>query len=423
MARVLSSQPHPKADRLSVTEVDAGERRLQIVCGAKNYQVGDLVPLAPPGTVLPGGRRIEETELRGVQSLGMLCSAEELGLPHGEAAAGLLILPQGLPGQRLIDALPVVDTILDINVTPNRADCLSHLGIAREVAALTGAALRPVQAPHRGSGSMTSRLARPRIEDPDRCGRFLGQPLLAADGLHAASPFLMQYRLQACGIRPLGLAIDVTNYVMLELGQPLHAYDLDKLKTGIVVRRAHPAEKLVTLDGIDRQLDPQDLLICDGEVAIGLAGVMGGRATEITQPTRRLYLEAATFEAGGIRRTAKLHGLPSEASHRFERGVDPALPERALARAVALACRRSVPADGGWCNGPEVPRRPARAAKAGEAQARARRRPSRLAGARQRSRRALALGRRREGRGERPGDPLRGAQPPAGSDGGGAIRN
>ncbi len=343
VARILSSQPHPKADRLSVTEIDAGGRRLQIVCGAKNYEVGDLVPLAPPGTVLPGGRRIEAAELRGVQSLGMLCSSQELGLALDQASEGLLILAQAMPGERLVDALPIVDTILDVNVTPNRADCLSHLGIAREVAALTGGGLRQAQAVARPHGQLASGLPAPRIEDQDRCGLFLGQPL-SADGLHRSSPFLMRYRLQACGIRPIGLAVDVTNSVMLELGQPLHAYDLDKLHDGIVVRRARAGEKLVTLDGIERQLDPDDLLICDGELPIGLAGVMGGRATQVTETTRRLYLEAASFDPAGIRRTAKRHGLPSEASHRFERGVDPALPTRALARAVALLSASSAAA-------------------------------------------------------------------------------
>ncbi len=338
VARILSSQPHPKADRLSVTEVDAGGSRLQIVCGAKNYQVGDLVPLALPGTVLPGGRRIEQAELRGVQSAGMLCSSEELGLGLEQPSEGLLILSQGKPGERFIDALPVVDTILDINVTANRADCLSHLGIAREVAALTGGALRPAHPdPRPGAerGRIAASLPGPRIEDPERCGLFLGQPL-SAEALHGPSSFVMRFRLQACGIRPIGLAVDVTNSVMLELGQPLHAYDLDRLHDGIVVRSARPTEKLVTLDGVERQLDPDDLLICDGKLPIGLAGVMGGRATEISSTTRRLYLEAAYFEPTGIRRTAKRHGLPSEASHRFERGVDPGLPERALARAIAL---------------------------------------------------------------------------------------
>jgi len=337
VARILSSVPHPKADRLSVTEVDAGDRRLQIVCGAKNYRVGDLVPLAPPGTVLPGGLQIEEAELRGVKSLGMLCSQEELGLSLGnERSEGLLILPpaRGQPGQRFIDALPVRDTVFEINVTPNRADCLSHLGVAREVAALTGASLKSIPRAPPAKGA-ESGLSAPRLHDPDRCGRFLGQPV-SASGLHAPSPFTMRYRLQACGVRPIGLAVDATNYVMLELGQPLHAYDLDKLRHGIVVRLARRGEKLVTLDGVERVLDHDDLLICDGEIPVGLAGVMGGRDTEIGELTRRFYLEAASFEPGGIRRAAKRHGLPSEASHRFERGVDPELPARALDRVVAI---------------------------------------------------------------------------------------
>ena len=339
VARILSSQPHSKADRLSVIEVDAGDRRLQIVCGAKNYRVGDRVPLAPPGTVLPGGQRIEEAELRGVRSFGMLCSAAELGIPLGPGQSeGLWLLDQGEPGERLVDVLPLVDTAFEINVTPNRADCLSHLGIAREVAALTGGALHPIPAAAPGATARVGGLAAPRIEDPERCGRFLGQPVVAGS-LHTPAPFAMRYRLQTCGVRPIGLAVDVTNYVMLELGQPLHAYDLDKLRQGLVVRRGRPGERLFTLDGVERAIAADDLLICDGPVPVGLAGVMGGRETEVSATTQRLYLEAAYFEPGGIRRTAKRHGLPSEASHRFERGVDPELQARALSRAVGLLAR------------------------------------------------------------------------------------
>ena len=373
VARILSSQPHPKADRLSVTEVDAGERRLQIVCGAKNYQVGDLVPLAPPGTVLPGGRRIEATELRGVQSLGMLCSAEELGLPQGEAAAGLLILPQGLPGQRLCDALPLVDTVFELNVTPNRADCLSHLGVAREVAALdrrraAAPIARPTAAPT--STDRSAALVAPRIEDPDRCLRLLGQPL-AAEGLHAPSPFVMQYRLQACGIRPIGLAVDVTNTVMLELGQPLHAYDLDKLRQGLVVRRARPGERLVTLDGIERQLDrrrPPDLRWRGRHRTRGRDGWPGHRDHGADAPalSRGRLLRARRNSAHRqAPRTAERGGAPLRA----RRGSN--LPERALARAVALLSAVVPTVDVGEvqrAEGKLPPRRPVklRLARSGE---------------------------------------------------------
>ena len=335
VARILSSVPHPKADRLSVTQVDAGDRQLQIVCGAKNYQVGDLVPLAPVGAVLPNDLRIAEAELRGVTSSGMLCSQRELGL--SETQEGLFILPSGKPGQRLLEALPIADVVFEINVTPNRADCLSHLGIAREMAALTGVALRnAMSATVPPTVAVPAGLAAPRLEAPERCGRFLGQVLEGGATLASPSPFGLQARLSACGVRPLGLAVDVTNAVMLELGQPLHAYDLDKLTHGIVVRLARTGERLTTLDGVERLLDPDDLLICDGDLPIGLAGVMGGASTAVSASTRRLYLEAAYFTPGGIRRSAKRHGLPSEASHRFERGVDPALAPIALARAVAL---------------------------------------------------------------------------------------
>ncbi len=346
VAQILASEPHPKADRLSVTTVDAGSERLQIVCGAKNYKVGDKVPLARVGTVLPDGHKIEAAKLRGVDSFGMLCSQKELAL--SEDHEGLWILPPELkPGTPVVQALGLADTVFEINVTPNRADCLSHLGVAREVAALFGRSLKTGQgtpfAPSGVEGHSALKLpALPSIAAPDRCGRYLGQAVAGGTALGQPSPPWLRARLTACGVRALGLAIDVTNYVLLELGQPLHAFDLAEIKTGISVRLAREEEKLKTLDGVERALSADDLLICDGPRALGLAGVMGGEESGVTAATRSLYLEAAWFEPGGIRRMAKRHGLHTEASHRFERGVDPELPRVALERAVALL-RLSAP--------------------------------------------------------------------------------
>ena len=337
VARILDSKPHPKADRLSVTTVDAGAEKLQIVCGAKNYRVGDLVPLARVGATLPDGHRIEAAKLRGVDSFGMLCSQKELAI--SEDHAGLWILPPELaPGAPLADALGLRDTVVELDLTPNRGDCLSHLGIAREVAAIFDRPLKalvPGREPARHGGDLP---AAPEIRAPERCGRYLGLAV-SAEKVAAPSPAWMIARLEACGVRAIGLAVDVTNYVLLELGQPLHAFDLAGLREGVRVRLAQPGEKLRTLDGVTRELDGDDLLICDGDRPLALAGVMGGDASGVGPSTRALYLEAAWFEPRGIARTARRHGLHSEASHRFERGVDPELPRRALDRAVALLQR------------------------------------------------------------------------------------
>jgi phenylalanyl-tRNA synthetase beta chain len=342
VAQILASEPHPKADRLSVTTVDAGGEKLQIVCGAKNYRVGDKVPLARVGAVLPDGHKIEAAKLRGVDSFGMLCSQKELAL--SEDHEGLWILPANADlGKPLAQALGLADTVFEINVTPNRADCLSHLGIAREVAALFGRPLRVLRSPSEGKAAFAERLpAAPTLAAPARCGRYLGQAVTGGAALGQPSPPWMRARLMACGVRSLGLAIDVTNYVLLELGQPLHAFDLSGITKGIEVRLAREGEKLRTLDGVDRTLSADDLLICDGERALGLAGVMGGEESGVTAATRSLYLEAAWFDPAGIRRVAKRHGLHTEASHRFERGVDPELPGRAVDRAIALL-RQGVP--------------------------------------------------------------------------------
>jgi phenylalanyl-tRNA synthetase beta chain len=318
-----------------VTRVDAGQGEpLQIVCGARNYAVGDVVPLATVGAVLPGGTRIEKARLRGVASSGMLCSARELGL--SDDASGLLVLdPAVAPGTPIARALDLEDVLLEVNVTPNRPDALSHVGIAREVAALLGASVRlPEPAPREG-GPPAAQAVSVRVEAPERCARYLAR---VVEGVTIGpSPRWLARRLESCGVRSISNVVDATNFVLLELGHPLHAFDLDKVAgREIVVRTARPGERLTTLDGKERALDPEDLLIADRDRGSALAGVMGGADSEISAGTTRVLLESAWFAPGGIRRTSRRHGLKSEASYRFERGADPGMVQRAADRCAAL---------------------------------------------------------------------------------------
>jgi phenylalanyl-tRNA synthetase beta chain len=334
-ARIVASERHPDAEKLSVTRVDAGRGEpLQIVCGAKNYAVGDVVPLATVGTTLPGGQRIERARLRGIESFGMLCSERELGL--AEDASGLLILDRSVaPGTPLAAALGLDDVALEVNVTPNRPDALSHFGLAREIAALLGAPLRPPAPRLREGGGPASDAVRVRIEAPEACPRYAAR---VVEGVTIGpSPAWIARRLEACGVRSISNVVDATNYVLLELGHPLHAFDLDRVAGHeIVVRHARPGEKLTTLDGKERALDPQDLLIGDRDRGSALAGVMGGGDSEIWAGTRRVLLESAYFAPGGVRRTSKRHQLRTEASIRFERGADPGAVVPALDRCAAL---------------------------------------------------------------------------------------
>jgi len=274
VAQIKESVQHPNADKLSVTKIDmGGNEPLQVVCGAKNYKVGDKVPLATLGTKLPNGVEIKQAPLRGVDSFGMLCSAKELGL--SEESSGLLILSPDLkPGTPIAEALGLDDSVLEVNVTPNRPDALSHLGVAREVAVATGGTLRPPQPKLAESGPSASEKAKVRIEDPARCPRYAARVI--ENVKIGPSPQWLQDRLKACGVRPISNVVDITNFVLLEYGQPLHAFDLDKVAgQEIIVRTAKPGEKMTTLDGKERALEPEDLLICDRDRAQALAGVMG----------------------------------------------------------------------------------------------------------------------------------------------------
>jgi phenylalanyl-tRNA synthetase beta chain len=320
-AELVRVHPHPQADRLNICEVRLGDDTIAtVVCGAANLRAGERIAYATPGSSLPGGRTITTTEVRGVSSAGMLCSEAELGI--GPDASGILILPSDAPiGERVAVVLGLEDTVLEIAITPNRGDCLSILGIAREIAALTGQRLRRQRLALRESTALAADLIAIRIADPDLCHRYVGRVLTEVK--IAPSPAWMQHRLHAVGMRPLNNVVDVTNYVMLERGQPLHAFDYDRLPSPeILVRRAGSDTRFTTLDGQVRALAPDDLLITSGNVPVAIAGIMGGADTEVTGSTRRVLLESAWFAPAGVRRTARRLGLRTEASYRFERATD-----------------------------------------------------------------------------------------------------
>jgi len=329
VSQVTASSRHPNADRLTVCEVDDGSgTKRQIVCGATNYKVGDKVPLALPGAKLPNGTEIRKSKLRGVESEGMLCSAIELGL--GEDAAGLLILsPEAKIGAPIADLFPS-DTILDVEITPNRGDLLGHFGLAREIAALTGKKLK--SAPR--EAKIDIKKSGITISAARECPFFSARKI---DNVKIGpSPQWLRARIESVGIRSINNIVDISNLVMLELGQPTHPFDADKLKGGINVRFAHDGEKFLALDGKTYSLKPENCVVADQERAVGIGGVMGGEETGVTESTKNVLLEAAYFLPASIRRTARELNLPSDASYRFERGVDPEMVLRASQRATEL---------------------------------------------------------------------------------------
>ena len=339
--KLLSVTPHPNADKLSVCRTDVGKAVVVIVTGATNVCEGQVVPVALPGAKLPIGKEIQQAMLRGVESSGMLCSAEELGIDSKllslEARNGIFILPEDTPlGEDIRAVLGLDDVALEFELTANRADCFSMLGLAREIVVLTESVLKKPMLTLREAGTeRTVDLIDITINEPELCSRFTGRVI--KDIKVGPSPIWMQRRLRAAGMRPINNVVDVTNYVMLELGQPMHAYDYSLLaRHSIVVRRAQPGEKLTTLDGVKRELTPDMLVIADAMQAVGVAGVMGGLVTEVTSSTQTVLLEAAAFNPASIRRTARALGLRSEASGRFERGVDVTNVVRALDRAAKL---------------------------------------------------------------------------------------
>jgi phenylalanyl-tRNA synthetase beta chain len=334
VAQITASSQHPNADRLSVCQVDDGSGKpRQIVCGAKNYKVNDKVPLALPGAVLPNDLKIKSSKLRGVESDGMLCSGIELGL--SEDSDGLLILsPEAKVGTPIAFLFPD-DTILDVEITPNRGDLISHFGLAREISALSG---KPLRAPNQLSESdaPTRRGSGINISAP------LQSPFYSARRIEnvqiGPSPEWLRTKLEAVGLRSINNIVDITNFVMLELGQPLHAFDADKLIGNITVRLASTDEKFLALDGKTYSLGPYDLVIADAKRAVGIAGVMGGEDTGVTNATKNVLLEAAYFRPGSVRRTARSLNLLSDSSYRFERGVDPGMILPASQRATTLIC-------------------------------------------------------------------------------------
>ncbi|MDI9570231.1 MAG: phenylalanine--tRNA ligase subunit beta [Pseudomonadota bacterium] len=346
VARILSVRPHPQSDKLRLCEVTTGSAPLPIVCGAPNVAAGATVALARVGAVIPGGYVIKSSRLRGEPSEGMLCSEEELGI--GEDNKGIMILPPEMPlGMDLKEALGLLDTVLDIGVTPNRADCLSIVGIAREVAAITGSALRYPDTAIRENEEATLGIASVTIEDPDLCPRYTAR--IIKNIKIKASPAWMRERLEAVGLRAINNIVDVTNFVMMELGQPLHAFDYRFLEEGrIVVRRAREGEPFVSLDGKERLLKADTLMICDGVKPVAIAGIMGGLNSEVKDDTSTILLESAYFHPASIRRSSRWLGMGTDAAFRFERGIDPEGVVRALNRAAQLMAELG---DGEICRG------------------------------------------------------------------------
>jgi phenylalanyl-tRNA synthetase beta chain len=344
IARVEEVRQHPNADRLRLCTVDAGGgERVQVVCGAPNVEAGGLYPFAPIGATLPGGMEIKKAKLRGEASEGMLCSARELGL--GRDHAGLMTLHGGFaPGANFREALGLDDHLLVVDVTPNRGELLSHLGVARELDPRGEDGIELPRFPDdRGHdcpvkpGRRVSDVAglEVEIQDDQGCPRYMGA---IVRGVRVApSPEWLATRLRAIGVRPINNVVDATNYVLHELGQPIHAFDLALLRGGrVVVRGAQAGERLTTLDGVERALEPTDVVIADGERAVALGGVMGGENTEVGASTTELFVEVALFDPRAVRRTARRLGLNTDASHRFERSVDPEGQPAAMRRVIEL---------------------------------------------------------------------------------------
>ena len=334
VGEVRKKTKHPNADKLSVCQVFDGAQELQVVCGAANVAEGGKYPFARIGATVPnGGFTIKKAKLRGVESNGMLCAEDELGV--SENHDGLMTLdPKWPAGTPLSEVLGPPDTVFELEITPNRPDCLCLVGVARELAALYRKPLKMPAVPEAGA-QVSGVGCQVSVEDPEGCPRYTAR--LLKNVKIAPSPDWMQRRLARAGIRPINNVVDITNYVMLETGHPLHAFDRDLLQGGaIVVRRARPGEKMATLDGVGRDLSPDMLVIADAARAVAVAGVMGGAGSEIRDTTTNVLLEAACFKPASVRATARALGLSTESSYRFERGVDPATVDFASRRACAL---------------------------------------------------------------------------------------
>lgn len=340
VGKILEINRHPNADRLVVTKVDVGSEILQIVTGAKNISEENYIPVALIGSTLPGGVKIKKSKLRGIESQGMMCSAQELALDIGslpqEQVVGIYIFEKEYPlGMDVKEILGLDDEIIEFELTNNRPDCLSIVGIAREAAATLEKNLVLPEITIQKQEENIKDYIEVEVKDPELCQRYMAK--MVKNIKIEPSPKWMKDRLIKVGIRPINNVVDVTNYIMMEMGQPLHAYDYNKLKEKkIIVRRAYEGETLTTLDGNKRKLDPSMLMIADSKYSLGIAGVMGGENSEIEENTDRILLEAATFHSNNIRLTSKKLGLRTEASSRFEKGVDPNLAQLAIHRAVQL---------------------------------------------------------------------------------------
>lgn len=333
VGQVVACAPHPDADKLRVTQVNIGQSEpLAIVCGAANCRQGLMVAVATVGAELPGGLLIREAKLRGEPSFGMLCSAKELGL--SDAADGLLELPADAPiGMDVRQYLQLDDVTIEIGLTPNRADCLGMLGIARELAVINGVEL--LDKPQAPVAASIDEQRQVQLLAPAACPRYLGRVIRNINP-QAVTPLWMAEKLRRCGLRSIDAVVDVTNFVLLELGQPLHAFDLDKIDGDISVRMAHAGEQLTLLDGQTVSLDDSTLVIADANKALAMAGIFGGADSGVSSDSRHIFLESAFFSPNAIAGRARRYGLKTDASHRYERGVDPALQRRAIERATEL---------------------------------------------------------------------------------------
>lgn len=367
VGHVVECAPHPDSDHMHVCKVDAGQGALlDIVCGAPNVAQGQKVPVALVGTTMPGGLVIKKAKLRGMPSFGMICSERELGLT--EDHSGIMVLPADAPvGARLVDVLELDREVLDISITPNRADCLSVLGLARETALAFHLPFSIPEVPLVESGSDASRAMSLEIVDPELCWLYSGR--IIENIKVGPSPMKIRHRLHAVGLRPISNIVDVTNYILMECGQPLHSFDMDRLDGRIIVAPATEGETFVTLDEQERVLKAADLTIRDGRGPVALAGVMGGLHSSITDASTSVFLESAIFRPATIRRTSRRLGLSSDASYRFERGVDQQRSLWALDRAAAMiAASSGGTVRAGVCKAeprpyvaPVIPFRPARA--------------------------------------------------------------
>ncbi len=335
IGHILKKDQHPNADRLSLCQVSTGEGRIhQIVCGAQNHKQNDNVVVALPGAILPGDFAIKLSKIRGVESSGMLCSEKELGLKN--ESEGILILPQNAPiGKSYAEHMGYDDVLFELKVTPNRADCLSHFGLAREIACLLGReCVLPIESMIESADS-TKKMIQLEVKSSDACPRYAGRAIKGVKV--ASSPDWLKKRLDSIGVKPINNIVDVTNYVMHELGQPLHAFDTKEIKgSKITVDLAVPKEKFVSLDGSEKTLSGEELTIRDSERVIALAGIVGGKNSGIQDSTQYIFIEAAYFAAAGIRKTSRSLGIETDSSYRFSRGVNPEAVPLAMNRAAQM---------------------------------------------------------------------------------------